>query len=311
MLREDLYQLKQFLSVSDYSRFVREVIDEAIQTWFEPQLRGRSVVNVHRNSDAINLYWIDEVGGMGAEPLAEGEEPPRIKITHSAYTIRSHKLGVAYDLSRELLSDVGLDIYTRTLRSATRRVAGRENQYIFNVLLNGVANGVAPKIAPVYDTHILDANNWTTQTLDHEKISYLISVLEDEDVQPNVALMSPAQFLQLQLLLEFKDTNGTFVFLPSQAESMVANAARKAFGLPNMQIIVDPHVPKDVLLIFDKTIYADFYEIWPLTIERIDDNLRFLETISLVERVACVAREPKAAAKLINLSYADVTAKLV
>jgi len=305
------YVLKQFVQSGDFAPFVREVIDETITTYFEPELKGRMLTNFQRTNSPY-ISWYDEVGAVGADIINDGDEPPRITIKHGKYTVRTYEIGVAFEISRNTLDDSTLDLYTRHLRRAVRSVARRENQYIFTVLVNGVANGTAPRKGDVYSSHIINSTDtdFDNANLDHRKIQYAISVLEDEGYSPTAVVMNPAQYLQLQMLLELRDTNNTFTFLPPDASEMISKGVRKAFGLSSLQVIQDRYIPKDTVLFMDKEEYADFYELRPLSIDDIDDRLRWIYTTSLRERVGAVAREPRAGAKIVNLTYPDITAVL-
>ena len=307
--REQRYLLKQLMSSEAFAELIPEAMDAAIHTYFEPAVKGRTVVNVKRASSPI-ISWLERYGGLGAAILGENEEPPRITIRYGKKTVRPVFIGTSFELSDTLIEDVGIDIVNEHLREATRAIALKEDYYIFSTILNSVANDTATKRGVVWSSHIIDANDsdFSDNHLDHAKIQFAIQILEDEGFSPDVALMSPAQFTQLQMLTEFRDTNGTLVFVPSgDATEMITRGVRRAFGIPVAQVIVDRNVPNDVFMLFQKDSFVNFYELDPLTIRRQRNELIFSSTHVLRERVACAPSLPHAAVKIKNLYYEDLS----
>jgi len=303
--------IEQMISVGDFSLFVPEVINEAIMTYYEPELKGRTVTNVFQANSPI-ISWLDE-RGLDAAILAEGEEPPRNRLRYSKRTLRMLKIGAALEFSNEVIEDTALDLVARHIARTTQAIARKENQYIFSVLAGGVADGSTPtKSGEKYASHIIEADissQWTPDdaNITHEKIQVCLQVLEDEGFNPDTVIMHPSQYTQVQKLQQFQDaTAGTFGTITPLGERML-EGERAPYGLSRYNVVVDASIPNDEMIFMQKDEYSAFYELRPLGINEIPDNLRDMRTFTMFERVGCAVIRPAAAVKLDGLAVKDVT----
>ena len=275
------YLIENMISTGEFKEFVPEVINEAILTYYEPELYGRSATNVFTASSPI-ISWLDE-RGLDADIVNEGDEPPRHRMRYSKRTLRMLKIGIALEFTAEVLEDAELNLVARHVSRATQAVARKENNYIFSVLLNGVADGSSTfKTGEVYADHVLEATDtdWlpANANLDHTKIQVALQTLEEEGWTPDTVIMNPAQYTQLQKLLEFRDSSGLWNVLTPTGESMVDTGMQKAFGLSRFNVIVTPSIPASKVLFMDKDEYSAFYIRRPLGTNTIPNDLNDIST---------------------------------
>lgn len=309
---EKRYILEQMINVGDFSLFVPEVINEAIMTYYEPELKGRSVTNVFQATSPI-ISWLDE-RGLDAAILGEGEEPPRNRLRYSKRTLRMLKIGAALEFSNEVIEDTALDLVARHIARTTQAIARKENQYIFSVLAGGVADGSVPfKTGEKYASHIIEADissQWTPDNADitHEKIQVCLQVLEDEGFNPDTVMMHPSQYTQIQKLQQFQDaTTGAWSQIMTPLGERMLEGERAPYGLSRYNVVVDASIPNDEIIFMQKGEYSAFYELRPLGINEIPDNLRDMRTFTMFERVGCAVIRPAAAVKLDGLTVTDPT----
>jgi len=302
--------IEQMINVGDFSLFVPEIMNEAIMTYFEPELKGRTVTNVFQANSPI-ISWLDE-RGLDAAILAEGEEPPRNRLRYSKKTLRMLKIGAALEFSNEVIEDAALDLVARHVARTTQAIARKENQYIFSVLSAGVADGTANKKGEKYASHIIDASKasvWTPDdaNITHEKIQVALQVLEDEGFNPDTVIMHPSQYTQVQKLQQFQDSNGYWSNVITPLGQRMLEGERAPYGLSRYNVVVDASIPNDEMIFLQKSEYSAFYELRPLGINEIPDNLRDMRTITMFERVGCAVIRPAAAVKLDGLTVSNPT----
>lgn len=306
--KQGQYLLEQMVSTGEFKEFVPEVVNEAILTYYEPALLGRTATNVFTAESPI-ISWLDE-RGLDAAIVGEGEEPPRARMRFSKRTLRMLKIGLALEFTAEVIEDAALNLVAKHVQRATVACARKENAYIFSVLLGGVADGSSTFMkGEIYADHILEATdtswNPTNTDLDYTKIQVATQTLEDEGWNPDTVVMSPAQWTQVQLLLDTRDSSGLWNVLTPRAESAIDSGRAVVRGLDRFNVIVTPAIPNNKFLMFDKAEYSAFYERRPLGVNTIPDDLRDMMTMSMFERVGCAVIKPAAAVMINGLSYSN------
>jgi hypothetical protein len=302
------YALTQAVSSDDFPEFISEVLEAGIRSAFLDELVGRDLCTFERMASPI-ASWLRE-DGFDAGFIGEMEEPPTASIRHSKFTVRPIKIGMALQYSQELVEDTELDVVGAHVNKVGRAIARAEDRYVMWNLLNMVANGstdyrTGDKVA----NHILDGTDaqWTTSgTLDHEKLSVALYVMEKEGYNVDYVVMSPAQRAQLNLLEPFYGGN-KWTDMPQAALNSLTDASVKAdLGIPRgAQLVVSNTMDDDKVLMLNRAEYAKFWERRPLTVTQQPKTPNELFHTAFAERVACAVVEPSAAVMLTNLSYVD------
>ena len=177
-------------------------------------------------------------------------------------------------------------------------------------LVNMVADGTSDYKSGDYVTnHVLDATdvNWTVSgTLDHEKLSTALYVLEKEGYPVTHIVMSPAQRAQLNLLAPFYGTSGWQNFTPRAARGVEDASFKSDIGIPSSaQLVVTNTIDDDKVLFLSKNDYAKFWERRPLSATIQPKTLSEIFKVGFIERVASAVVEPSAGVLIQNLSYLD------
>jgi len=305
------YALTQAISSDDFPEFITEVMETGIRTAFLDELVGRELCTFEKMSSPV-ASWMRE-DGFDAGFIGEMEEPPTATIRHSKFTVRPVKIGMSLMHSQELIEDVEMDIIgARMLPKVGRAIAKAEDRYIMYNLVNMVADGSTDYRSGDYVTnHTLDAtdSSWTVSgTLDHEKLSVGLYVMEKEGYPVSHIVMSPAQRANLNLLAPFYGTSGWQNFTPKATKGVEDASFKSDIGIPSSaKLVVTNTIDDDKVLFLNKNEYAKFWERRPLSVTVQPKTPNELFKTSFAERIASAVTEPSAGVLISNLSYLDPT----
>lgn len=309
----EIYKLQQFVSSSEYPLLIPETVNEAIQTLFEPNLVGRQLCST-LNPANPTYSWIKE-GNFDIQILSEGAEPDRSRLQYEKFTIRLFKIGHAIEYPREMLEDAEIDVMGRHIAKVVQAIARKEDEFIFSVMLNGVADGSNDfKTGSEISNHILDGSTgggWTvpsgTAALTHEKLTVCMQIGETEGKPFNAAVMHPAQKFQLMKLQEFRDSRGYLQVMTPRAEAIMDTGGLNMapLGFDSVKIYSSYAMDQDKILFMDTNSFASFIERRPLTTYELSDNLTDVIGMSFFERVGAAVTDPEAAVLLRDLDYSN------
>lgn len=303
------HALTQAISSDDFPEFITEVMETGIRTAFLDTLVGRELCTFERMQSPL-VSWLRE-DGFDAGFIGEMEEPPTATVRHSKYTVRPVKIGMSLAWSMETVEDVEMDIIgSRMLPKVGRAIAHAEDRYVMYNLINMVADGSTDYRSGDYVTnHTLDASDssWTVSgTLDHEKLSVGMYVMEKEGYPVSHVVMSPAQRANLNLLAPFYGTSGWQNFTPRATKGVEDTGFKADIGIPSSaQLVITNTIDDDKVLFLSKNDYAKFWERRPLTLTQQPKTPNELFKSSFAERIASAVVEPSAGVLIQNLSYID------
>lgn len=313
-----LYEISQFIPSTQFPLLIPEILDETIQTFFEPELVGRNLCRtVSVNSPLVR--WLYERGG-DADIVYEGSEHPTMQLRYDHRTARMLKLGVALEFTSEAIEDTMIDIEARHIQRAAQAVARKEDEYIMNVLYAGVADGSAAwRTGEHVANHVIDATDTdflsnasgsvASGSLTYDKIMFALRIGQEENIPYTDMIISPAQAYELNKFQQFQ-SSGQWGNLPQPVANQINSPAfLPVYGSPTgLTVTVTPHISSDAALFINRNEYAQFFVRRPLMTANEDIIMTDSRRIVMNERIGCAVTNPIAGSLITGLSYDANTA---